>query len=174
MAPKSHRARKQYIEDCLHKYEGPLLRYTSKWLPENQAREVVQEVFLKLWEEISKENSHEVPPWLYVVCRHRAIDILRREGRMSSLSQDQEADLESADFGVDEKLAKEQSHNQLFSIVKELAKTEQEVVLLKFQEDLSYQEISQITGHTVSHVGVLIHRAMKKLRKELGGRHESA
>lgn len=61
MAPKSHRARKQYIEDCLHKYEGPLLRYTSKWLPENQAREVVQEVFLKLWEEISKENSHEVP-----------------------------------------------------------------------------------------------------------------
>jgi len=44
---------------------------------------------------------------------------------------------------------------------------QQEVVRLKFQNDLSYQEISRITKLSVSNVGFLIHTAIKTIRRKL-------
>ena len=46
---------------------------------------------------------------------------------------------------------------------------QQEVLQLKFQNDLSYQQISEITELSVSNVGVLIHNALKTLRQRYGG-----
>jgi RNA polymerase sigma-70 factor (ECF subfamily) len=43
----------------------------------------------------------------------------------------------------------------------------QEVVLLKFQGGLSYREIAAITDRTVSHVGVILHEAVKEIRRSL-------
>lgn len=48
-----------------------------------------------------------------------------------------------------------------------LPEKEQEVVRLKFQEGMKYREIADVTGLSVSHVGVLIHTAIQRLRKEL-------
>ncbi len=48
-----------------------------------------------------------------------------------------------------------------------LPASQQEVVRLKFQGGLSYREISQITNLSVTHVGVLIHTALNKLRSQL-------
>jgi len=46
---------------------------------------------------------------------------------------------------------------------------EREVVRLKFQQGLKYGEIAAVTGLSVSHVGVLIHEAMARLRKRKAG-----
>ena len=58
----------------------------------------------------------------------------------------------------------------LLRIVATLPPRQQEVLQLKFQNDLSYQEIAEITKLSVSHVGVLIHTALKTLR----ARHSDA
>ena len=52
-------------------------------------------------------------------------------------------------------------------ILKTLPANQQEVIRLKFQESMSYQEISAVTGHSVSHVGVLLHEAMKEVRRKM-------
>ncbi len=46
-----------------------------------------------------------------------------------------------------------------------LPEREREVVRLKFQERLSYKEIADVTGHSVSHVGVMIHNAILRAGK---------
>jgi DNA-directed RNA polymerase specialized sigma24 family protein len=51
-----------------------------------------------------------------------------------------------------------------------LSTDQQEVVRLKFTDGLSYREISEVTGHTVSNVGVLIHTAIKKIRELLNAK----
>ena len=56
----------------------------------------------------------------------------------------------------------------LLRILGTLPPRQQEVLQLKFQNDLSYQEISEITQLSVSNVGVLIHNALKTLRQRYG------
>ncbi len=48
-----------------------------------------------------------------------------------------------------------------------LPETQREVVLLKFQNGLSYKEIARVTQHSVSNVGYLLHTAIKTLRKRV-------
>ena len=44
---------------------------------------------------------------------------------------------------------------------------QQEVLRLKFQAGLSYQEIAEVTGKSVSHVGVLLHEGLKSIRERV-------
>jgi len=48
-----------------------------------------------------------------------------------------------------------------------LPENQQEVIRLKFQHQMSYREISRITGHSESNVGFLIHRGIKSIREML-------
>lgn len=56
----------------------------------------------------------------------------------------------------------------LLRIVATLTPRQQEVIQLKFQNDLSYQQIAEITKTTANNVGVLIHTALKTLRQRFG------
>ena len=49
----------------------------------------------------------------------------------------------------------------------ELPPRQQEVLRLKFQEEMSYRDIAELTGMTVNNVGVTLHTAMRKLRDQL-------
>jgi RNA polymerase sigma-70 factor (ECF subfamily) len=57
---------------------------------------------------------------------------------------------------------------QVMTMMRRLPEREQEVLRLKFQGGLSYEEIARVTGLSASNVGFLIHSAVKKLRARLG------
>ena len=56
---------------------------------------------------------------------------------------------------------------RVFDLLDALPTNQREVIRLKFQNGFSYQEISRISGHSVSNVGYLIHAGMKTLRGRL-------
>jgi hypothetical protein len=98
------------------------------------------------------------------VCRNRALNVCRKERRMLYLDDElMEArpGLEPAPY---EQLEQKEASGFLLRIVATLPPRQQEVLQLKFQNDFSYQEISEITKLSVSNVGVLIHTALKTLR----------
>lgn len=64
-----------------------------------------------------------------------------------------------------ERIEREEAAGFLLRIVSTLPPRQQEVIQLKFQNDLSYQQIAEITHTTVNNVGVLIHTALKTLRE---------
>lgn len=140
--------------------ESPLLKYTIKVISRlAPSEEVVQESFLRLWkQEYPGEFEHYPKAWLYKVCRNLAIDILRKEDKLS---------LEN---NLEEILARPCISEKLFEIsqimqeIAKLEKSEQEVLVLKFNDDLSYKEIAELTGLSVSLVGVRIHNALKKIK----------
>jgi RNA polymerase sigma-70 factor (ECF subfamily) len=156
----------QWLQTLLRDHEGRLLRYARRFVGDQFAREIVQESFLRLWRETPASLEGREAEWLFCVCRNLCLDALKKEKKMSSdplEPAEVAADQESADA----KLEREQETNHITRLITELPASQREVVRLKFQEGFSYKEISSITGHSVSHVGVLIHEAMKKLKNQL-------
>ena len=64
-----------------------------------------------------------------------------------------------------EQLEQREATGFLLKIVATLPARQQEVIQLKFQNDLSYQQIADVMHTTANNVGVLLHTALKVLRK---------
>ena len=165
--------RREWIRDAVETHQGRLIRY-ARLITGNAeaARDAVQETFLRLCREEPRRIQDHLVPWLFRVCRHRALDARRKEGRMVSLDQSSSGSPPAAAItaaGLDGRLEAQQSMRRVLAAQTELTSLQQEVLRLRFQEDLSYKEISSVTGRSVSHVGVLIHEGMKELRHRLSG-----
>ena len=78
----------------------------------------------------------------------------------------------SGEVPPDEMLERRETAGRLMSLLGCLPDNQQEVILLKFQNDLSYREIADITGHSVSNVGFLLHTGIKRLRELMKGDEE--
>lgn len=66
--------------------------------------------------------------------------------------------------GPPELLALRETSSRLLNLLEVLPDNQQEVIRLKFQDDLTYREIAGITGHSISNVGFLLHAGLKRLR----------
>ena len=75
--------------------------------------------------------------------------------------------LGDTEIGVDARLEQQETAGEIFRMLDGLPKNQREVVYLKFQCDLSYKEISEITKLSVSNVGFLMHTALKTIRKQI-------
>ena len=156
----SERAESQWIVDALDLYEDALLRYATWVMRDSElAREIVQETFLRLCRENPSKVDGHVAQWLFTVCRNLAFDTRKREARMTPLLD--------ADIGVDSDLERKETVGEIFRFVEGLPKNQREVVYLKFQCDLSYKEISEVTKLSVGNVGLLLHTALKAIRKRV-------
>jgi RNA polymerase sigma-70 factor (ECF subfamily) len=159
-------AKSTWIVAALHQYESHLVRYATWILGDlERAREVVQETFLRLCRENESRVNGHLAQWLFTVCRNLAFDVRKKENRMSPLG-----DAETAAPVFDrplQNIEREETMTQVLRIVETLPKNQREVIILKFQHDLSYKEISEITKLSITNVGFLIHTAIKALRKEL-------
>lgn len=119
-----------------------------------------------------KTDDKKVPldmekPWLYRVCRNLAIDQLRRQGVVIAVGDASELENFSTESVVQNDESTDDLHAVLLSKLSELNANQQEILRLRYQHDMSYKEISGVTGHSVSNVGVIVHEAMRKLKKML-------
>ena len=150
----------------LRRFELPLLQYATRILGDrDRARDVVQETFVELQRGRRTQLDSAPAKWLFTVCRNRALNVCRKEKRMTYLDEEILEKQESHEPAPNERIEKEEASGFLLRIVATLPSRQQEVLQLKFQNDLSYQQISEITQLSVSHVGVLIHTALRTLRQ---------
>ncbi len=164
------RARTAWVAGTLERFEVPLTAYARRLLgDEHQARDVVQDVFLRLCQQDRAVIEPVLAPWLYRVCRNRVIDEQRKARPMNSVDS---AVLDATTAHTVDVDAPAETHDQLaqaLAAVSTLSAPVQEVLRLKFSHGLTYREIADVTGLTVSHVGVRIHEGMTILRRRLAG-----
>jgi RNA polymerase sigma-70 factor (ECF subfamily) len=165
--PKSAQRRSaqgNWVTDALEIHERPLIRY-AKWLLGDleSARDVVQETFLRLCREDSAKLEGHLAPWLFTVCRNLALDARKKGARMESLNDEQFP----VACDLDERHDARQALARIHDTLEKLPANQREVVYLKFQCDLSYKEISEITALSVSNVGFLLHTAVRAIRSHL-------
>src|SRR5438128_7509548 len=172
-APKSMRSEKteagQKFEEILKRFEIPLLQYAVRITGDRErARDVVQETFVKLQRNGAINREDEPATWLFTVCRNAALNVCRKERRMMYLDEEAIELWEAKEPLPFDRLEQKEAAGFLLRIVATLPVRQQEVIQLKFQSDLSYQQIAKIMKTTANNAGVLLHTALKTLRQRYG------
>ena len=154
------------FDAILRRFELPLLRYATRIIGDQErARDVVQETFVQLQRSKREEHDNAPAKWLFTVCRNRALNVCRKERRMVFLDEPWLQAQIAPELWPNEQLERKEAGSFVMRLIDTLPPRQQEVLQLKFQNDLSYAEISAITKLSVNHVAVLIHNALKTLRK---------
>jgi RNA polymerase sigma factor (sigma-70 family) len=159
-------AKREEFEEIVHRLQIPLRQYAQRITGDReQARDVVQETFVKFQRNGALRREDEPATWLFTVCRNAALNVCRKERRMMYVGEGVIEACESEQPMPFDQLEKKEATGFLLRIVSTLPLRQQEVIQLKFQNDLSYQQIAEIMQTTANNVGVLLHTALKTLRQ---------
>lgn len=158
-------SREQFIEQAMADYESPLIGYAATILNDtDRARDVVQDTFIRLCQQDIAKIRDNLKSWLFTVCRNRALDLLRRDKRTEPLEDIRWKKVAGNGLQPDEQADYDERMFSVMRMLERLSDNQREVIILKFQQGLSYQEIQKITGLTSGNIGFLIHTGLKRLR----------
>ena len=146
---------------------------------EEEAKDLVSVIFLKTWNYIqtnSLKDSKTLRALLYKIARNAIIDHYRDKGLSNSISlEDAPQALEVPDNSQNqEELIDQKADLELIRQKLMLLKDEyREVIIWRFIEDLSMDEIANITGKKKGNIRVLLHRAITALKELLEAQQET-
>jgi RNA polymerase sigma factor (sigma-70 family) len=168
--------REQFVEQAMADYESSLIGYAATILNDaDRARDVVQDTFIRLCQQDVEKVRDGLKSWLFTVCRNRALDLLRKDKHTRPLEEISWKKVAGQGLQPDEQTVFDERLLAVMKLLHRLSDNQREVILLKFQQGLSYQEIQKITGLTSGNIGFLIHTGLKRLRdllpEDLKNRH---
>ena len=151
---------KEYNQ-CVTDYADNVYRFILKNLRhEEDARDVVQSAFEKLWVKREEVDNTKSKSYLFTIAYNQMIDFIRKHKRISLKDE----------FAEGAKVSEQPASNikkVLEMALQRLSETQRSLVLLKDYEGYSYEEIGQITGLNESQVKVYLHRARLQLKTYL-------
>lgn len=160
--------RSEFVRAALERYEAALVRYAFGITRDLEtARDIVQDTFLKLCDQPPEAVDEHLAQWLFTVCRNRALDVNRKESRMTPLIDEQMERVAALDASPSAQAEQRDTTRNLLNLIDQLPQNQREVVRLKFQEQLSYEEIAAATSLSATNVGFLLHTAIRTLRARL-------
>lgn len=158
------------MEVVIDAYQAPLLRYAARLLNNpSVAPDVVQNVFVKLfrqWQPGMKPDAR-LKNWMFRVTHNEAVDFIRAEARRKRLHGEQEVEIDRSTGGVQVDPPADERESLVLRCLGVLYPNQRQVVLLRLQQGMSYEEISAVTGQSVGYVGNLLHFAVKRLAVEV-------
>ena len=161
-------SREHFIEQAMADYESPLIGYAATILHDtDRARDVVQDTFVRLCQQDIEKVRTNLKSWLFTVCRNRALDVLRKNKHTQPLEEVRWKKVAGPGLQPDEQADFDERLARVMKLLNRLSDKQREVILLKFQQGLSYQEIQKVTGLTSGNIGFLIHTGLKRIREIL-------
>ncbi|MDO6434245.1 RNA polymerase sigma factor [Flavitalea sp. BT771] len=149
------------FNDCVTNYADNVYRFILKNLRhEEDARDVVQTAFEKLWKCRGDVETGKSKSYLFTIAYHQMIDHIRKIKRVQLRDE----------FREEAKIGHSPAQDLKKVLERALARlneTQRSLVLLKDYEGYSYEEIGQITGLNESQVKVYLHRARIQLKNYL-------
>ncbi len=135
-----------------------------------EAEDITSEVFLKAWNYIINNDGAEIKSFsglLYRIARNSIIDLYRHKATHNETVLEPEQEIgDGGKWYAD--LNKQIDNQKIIQAIKKLKQEYQEVVTLKYVDELQIEEIAEITGKGNIAVRVTLHRAIKKLKDLVG------
>jgi RNA polymerase sigma-70 factor (ECF subfamily) len=162
------------FEELVRRYQRPIANYVYRIVNNyDAALDVTQEVFLKVYNSSSRYCAdYKFSTWLYKIAHNAAIDHLRR----NNSNQAQSLELDNGDGAYELPLASKRMspeqerqqtewRNEIDKVVKCLPSGYKELIVLRHSQDLSYDEIAEITGLPLGTVKNRLFRARELMRQ---------
>lgn len=151
---------KQY-NDAVTDYTKHIFRFVFKSLKdEDAANDIVQDSFLKLWQNRNKVDTKKMKPWLFSVSHHAMVNYLKKESEKTKLDDhiDHQHVFQKHDFDLKSIIDKALSC---------LPHVQQSILLLRDLEGYEYKEIAEILEISETQVKVYLFRARQKIKNSI-------
>ena len=155
---------------CFDQMESPLLHYAYGILRNDDAKDIVQEAFIRFFRVNGEVRNAKA--WLYRTTRNLCIDALRKRRRLVHQANEEQLDFLSEVESEENQdpvreLEKKEKVGRVRHSLNLLPKDSQTLLTMKFDKKMSYKEISDQTGLSVSNVGYKLHVIISQLSNEL-------
>ncbi|WP_282038221.1 RNA polymerase sigma factor [Saccharicrinis aurantiacus] len=179
-------SKNNYIESSYNGQKNKLLNFIKKALPLDQAEDVLQDIFIQLFNGFEQiETLDNISSWLYRTANNRIIDLKRKKKPelLSDKSADRKADGEDEKLFIedilpastgnpDDELFRKAIWDEILEALDELPEEQREVFILHEFEDYSFKQISDQTGEKVNTLISRKRYAIVYLRERLNEMYE--
>jgi RNA polymerase sigma factor (sigma-70 family) len=153
------------FDKLIEEHQAGLIRYAYRMVKNRElAHDMVQEAFIRY---IKNPPKYGLPKqrasWLFRVTHNLCIDFMKRETRRKEI-YDKVAKQKDVPMPMDAMIATE-GWGKMEHFLSQLSENQQSVMYLFFQQGKSYKEIEDITDLSLSNVGMLLHRGLKKVKQ---------
>ncbi len=161
-----------FFSNIIERYEKMMLRYIYRIssFPIEQCEEILQDAFLKVWKSLNEyDPSLSFSSWLYRIVYTSTISYWRKEKKhlqnvlYSEISIEDYSNMKN----LDDEIFRKFENEQIKQALQQLPIEWREILVLRYWETKSYEEISDIVKKPKSTVATHIKRAKEKLKKAL-------
>ena len=155
----------EWLGILLHRYTMLLLGVSMKYLKnEEEAKDAVQQVFLKIINELHKYQVEYFKSWIYMIAKNHCLMILRDKGRFNTEIDERSMATPAETEEKTDQLEKEKTLTHLAGALQQLNKEQQLCVTLFYLQKKSYQEIAQQTSYSIMQVKSHIQNGKRNLK----------
>ena len=170
---KAISGREDGFEELVRRYQRPITNYVFRMLNDYDASlDVTQEVFIKVYNSLSRYSSeYKFSTWLYRIAHNAAIDYIRRRSPNEQSIETENKDgayqlqIESPNPTPEQDRERSEWRTEIEAVVKCLPSVYRELILLRHAQDLSYDEIAEITNLPLGTVKNRLFRAREMMRE---------
>jgi RNA polymerase sigma-70 factor, ECF subfamily len=156
-------------EQLVEEYYGRVQGYVRLQVPEQDCEDVIGDIFLRAVEKQDQVRG-DGGAWLFAVARTRVCDYFRQKGTAMNgrvQTPDPARREAAADPGPLDRMEMAEFRERLRARMGMLTEVERDVIAFKFTDGLSNIDIARTLGMPSSTLGVVLHRALGRLRKEM-------
>jgi RNA polymerase sigma factor (sigma-70 family) len=159
-----------WFASTVERYERPLVAYALRYVHDlESARDCVQDTFVKLHGQERSVVEGHLAQWLFTACRNRCIDHQRSHAVSRKADAMDLAIHPSPTTPPEADLERSETTQRVLAAISALPPRQQEVILLKFQQGLSYADIAAVTSLSVANVGFLLSTGLAAVRTQFAG-----
>ncbi len=166
------------FEELVRRYQRPISAYVYRMVGDYEvALDLTQEIFIKVYGSLSRYRSEfKFSTWIYKIAHNSAVDHLRRNGgRARSLSRELDGDqydlpIESGSLSPEQESERKERRLEIEGVVRSLPNAYRELIVLRHSQDLTYEEIVEVTGLPLGTVKNRLFRAREVMRQQFIGR----
>ena len=162
------------FEELVRRYQRPISAYVYRMVGDYDiALDLTQEIFIKIYASLARYRPEfKFSTWIYKIAHNAAIDHLRRNaGRERSInggteSEPQQLAIESKGLSPEQQSEREERRIEIEGVVRLLPTAYRELIVLRHSQDLTYEEIVEVTGLPLGTVKNRLFRAREMMRQQ--------
>ena len=163
---------KEVFAELIERYQNKIYRYVKRIssFSDDYVNDILQEVFIKTYMNLNNfDISLKFSSWIYRIAHNETISFVRKNKKHieSTLFPDDSMEEFSADIHIEKQFTEEEHSEIVRKAIKSLSQKYQDVIMLKYFEYKSYDEISDIIQKPPGTVATWINRAKKEIQKFL-------
>ncbi len=162
------------FEELVRRYQRPISAYVYRMVGNYEsALDLTQEIFIKVYNSLNRYRSEfKFSTWIYKIAHNAAVDHLRRTStREQSLVIGNDGDqfdlpIESSRLSPEQESEQRERRGEIETVVRALPANYRELIILRHSQDLSYEEIVEVTGLPLGTVKNRLFRAREMMRQQ--------